>query len=199
MQQPAIPQNEDDRLRAVRSLSILDTDDEERFDCITREATKALQVPISTISIVDTNREWFKSCIGMPSKEGDRAVSFCGHTIVHGKLFIIEDTLNDKRFADNPQVVNPPHVRFYAGVTLHDRRTHLPVGAFCIKDTKPRKLSMEELNALLQFAEKAETELNNGIPKDDLQIDPVTHDSTEERGILYTWLQRYPRLTGECS
>lgn len=161
MQSPIIPANEAERLAAVHSLGVLDTPPEERFDRITRDAIEQFHVPICTISLIDTNREWFKSCVGTLVKEGDRAASFCGHTIVNGHLFVIEDTLKDERFCDNPQVVNPPHIRFYAGVTLHDRKTHLPVGAFCIKDTSPRKLSMVELNALMEFAERAEVELNN--------------------------------------
>lgn len=160
MQKPPIPANEADRLAALKSKNILDTPTEERFDAITRSAVEQLKVPISTISLIDTNREWFKSCVGTMSREGSRDVSFWGYTIVSGELFVIQDTLADPRFADNPQVTNPPHIRFYAGVTLHDQNTHLPIGAFCIKDVKPRNMSLSEFNVLLGLARQAETELN---------------------------------------
>lgn len=160
MKEAPIPENEAARLFATQSLGILDTPYEERFDVITRAAAVQPHAPICTISIIDKDREWFKSCVGTPAREGERAVSFCGHTITQGSMFIIEDTLKNPDFADNPQVVNPPHVRFYAGITLHDNKTHLPIGAFCIKDTEPRSLSMTELNDLMSFAKQAETELN---------------------------------------
>lgn len=80
-----------------------------------------------------------------------------------GKIFVIQDTLADPRFADNPQVIHPPHIRFYAGVTLHDHDSHLPVGAFCVKDVKPRLLTPQEFSALLRYADQAESELNRGF------------------------------------
>lgn len=130
MQQAPIPKFEDERLRALQSLNLLSTLPEERFDRITRSASKALNAPISTISLIDDKREYYKSRVGIEQTGGDRGASFCGHTIAYGKVFVVEDTQKDPRFADNPQVKGPPHVRFYAGVTLHDRSTRLPVGAF---------------------------------------------------------------------
>lgn len=154
-------------MRAVKSLNILDTQNEERFDAITRAAAKHLKAPMCAISIVDDHREFYKSRVGIEPAEGQRDESFCGHTIVEGKIFIVEDTRKDPRFVDNPQVDRKRGVRFYAGVTLHDDATHMPVGAFCIKDTKPRKLSMEELNALLDYAARAERELNTSLRRPD--------------------------------
>lgn len=173
MEGPTIPDDEAARLAAVKKLGILDTQPEERFDVITRSAAKEFNAPISTISIVDAHREWFKSKVGPIASEGDRKTSFCGHTIVRGKLFVVEDTHQDPMFQNNPQVVDPPHIRFYAGVTLLDHKTHQPVGAFCIKDTKPRKLSLTEINSLLQYADRAEQELNGGQPNTStLSIEP---------------------------
>lgn len=150
-------------------MGVLDTPPEPRFDAITTRAAKTFGVPICTISVIDANREWFKSCVGTLHREGERSTSFCGHTIVSGKILIVEDALKDPRFADNPQVVNPPHVRFYAGVTLFDRKTHIPVGAFCIKDTKARSLDLDELNVLMDLARQAEEELNHGIQLSDIE------------------------------
>lgn len=163
MQKPPIPANEAERLAALKSKNLLDTPREERFDRITRNAAEKLQVPISTISLIDKDREWFKSSVGVLATEGPRDTSFCGHTIVRGQIFVVEDTLKNKDFSDNPQVTHPPHIRFYAGVTLHDHDTHLPVGAFCVKDVKPRELSLDEINVILEHAREAEMELNKKL------------------------------------
>lgn len=155
-----IPHDEEKRLESVRNLNILDTKEEERFDIITENAVKELKVPISTITIMDKDREWFKSCQGLDVRESPREISFCGHALVSESVMIVEDTLEDERFKDNPMVVNAPHIRFYAGVRLFNRKDRMPVGVFCVKDTVPRKFSMDEIAKLLDFAEKAEEEIN---------------------------------------
>lgn len=162
MQKAPIPANEKERIEAVHKLNILDTKPEERFDVLTREAVEKLHVPMSMVSILDSDREWFKSCVGLDTKEGERAVSFCGHALLAKNIFIIEDTLKDPRFVDNPMVMGSPFIRFYAGIALHDKKTHspLPIGVFCVKDTKPRTLSTEEIATLMELAERAEAELN---------------------------------------
>ncbi len=162
MQVAPIPKDEAERLEAVHKMAILDTKPEERFDRLTREAVEKLKVPISTITILDADREWFKSCQGLDEKEGKRETSFCGHALLASSVFIVEDTLKDSRFADNPMVINAPFIRFYAGVALLDRETGQPIGVFCVKDTKPRKFSLEDINMLMNLAERAEKELNRG-------------------------------------
>ena len=156
---PPIPTNEKERLAAVHSLEVLDTPSEERFNAITTEASRRLHVPISTVSILDKNREWFKSCVGLDQTEGPREASFCGHSLLAQDIFIVEDTLLDERFADNPYVIGAPHLRFYAGVSLHDQKTGLPVGVLCVKDVRPRKLSSGEIAALIELAGRTEKEL----------------------------------------
>ncbi|OGG72945.1 hypothetical protein A3A38_04370 [Candidatus Kaiserbacteria bacterium RIFCSPLOWO2_01_FULL_53_17] len=160
MVRPPITSNEQSRLKAVKQLKILDTALEERFDSITREAVKRLRAPISTISIIDKDREWFKSRVGLDQTQGPRDISFCGHSMLARDIFIVEDTLLDERFADNPYVIGEPHLRFYAGVSLHERDSGLPVGVFCIKDIRPRKLSAGEIAALIELAGRVEAELN---------------------------------------
>jgi len=156
-----IPENEEERSKAVKSLNILDTETEERFDKITAEAAQRLNMPISAISIVDEGREWYKSCYGLNVKEGARNISFCGHTLVKPEdVLIVEDTLKDERFADNPYVIGSPHIRFYAGVRLFDKKSKMPVGVFCVKDNKPREFSVDELAVVLDCAAKAEEEIN---------------------------------------
>ncbi|OGI94673.1 hypothetical protein A3A03_00060 [Candidatus Nomurabacteria bacterium RIFCSPLOWO2_01_FULL_40_18] len=160
MQNAPIPADENKRMEALHRMAILDTEPEERFDVLTKEAVEKLQVPMSMISILDSNREWFKSCIGYEKKEGNRAVSFCGHALLATTIFIVEDTLKDSRFADNPMVIGYPFIRFYAGVALFDYKTRQPIGVFCVKDTKPRKFSTKEIAIVIDLANLAEKELN---------------------------------------
>lgn len=151
---------EEKRLEAVHRLAVLDSMPEERFDILTREAVEKLKVPISMVSILDKDREWFKSCTGIDQKEGDRKISFCGHALLAKDVFIIPDTLKDKRFWDNPMVIGFPYIRFYAGMALLDHKTGQPIGVFCVKDDKPRDFSVEDIAVLMDLADRAEIELN---------------------------------------
>ncbi len=160
MQLAPIPQDEKDRIEAVHRIGILDTKPEPRFDVLTREAVQKLKVPISMVSILDSEREWFKSCIGLDQKEGERAVSFCGHALLAKDMFIVNDTLKDERFADNPLVTGFPFIRFYAGIALLDHKTGKAIGVFCVKDTKPRVFSLEDTSILMDLADRTEKELN---------------------------------------
>ncbi|KKT40476.1 MAG: Diguanylate cyclase with GAF sensor [Candidatus Giovannonibacteria bacterium GW2011_GWA2_44_13b] len=161
MKKAPIPADEEKRLEALKRLKILDTEPEQRFDELTALAIKRFRVPISTISIIDKEREWFKSCQGTLAKEGAREVSFCGHALLAREIFIVENTLKDERFKDNPMVVGPPYIRFYAGIALYERKSGQPVGVFCIKDTEPRTMSLDDIAFLMKLAEKAEAMLNN--------------------------------------
>jgi GAF domain-containing protein len=160
MQPAPIPRNEKERLAALMELKILNTKPEYRFDSLTKQAITRFQVPIATISIIDSDREWFKSCQGLDTKEAPRSTSFCGHVMSSNYIFVIEDTLLDERFADNPQVIGKPFIRFYAGVALRNKQRDLPVGVFCIKDIKPRQFSVKDITDLLALATRAEEELN---------------------------------------
>lgn len=160
MQIAPIPDNESERLDAVHEHAILDTEPEARFDDLTKKAVDQFHVQISTISIIDRDREWYKSCQGVSKRQQGRDISFCGHALLAENIFIIEDTLKDPRFVDNPAVVGAPFIRFYAGIALYDQKTKLPIGVFCIKDIRPRKMSMNDVALLMEFASKAEEELN---------------------------------------
>lgn len=157
MKRAPIPKNESARLEALHSLRLLDTPPEEQFDRITRLATRVFKTPISTITLVDEEREWFKSCQGLDAKEGDRAISFCGHAMLADDIFIIPDALKDPRFADNPMVVGEPHIRFYAGVAVKDALGYR-LGVLCIKDRVPRDLSADERGILKDLAAWVELE-----------------------------------------
>ena len=158
MKAAELPANELDRLQSVKKLGILDTKPEERFDVITREAVAAFKVPIATITVMDKEREWYKSCQGLNVREVSRELSFCAHAMLSRNIFVVEDTLRDPRFADNPMVTGEPHIRFYAGVALTNEEGH-HIGVFCIKDTKPRTLTPDEIVLLMDFAQRALVEL----------------------------------------
>ena len=153
-----IPKNEAERLQALKDLGILDTPREERFDRITRLALKVFEVPISTLTLIDKDREWYKSCQGLPLREGARAISFCGHALLEEDILVIPDTLKDVRFADNPLVIGEPHIRFYAGVPVKDLKGNR-LGVFCIKDRVPREFPLEGQQLLKDLAAWAVLEL----------------------------------------
>lgn len=158
MQKPAHPSNEAARIALLRSLNILDTPPDERFDRLTRLAKRVFGVPIATVSLVDSDRQWFKSCIGLSVSETPRDISFCGHTILDDDLLVIEDAQSDPRFFDDPLVTGDFKVRFYAGcpLTLHQG---LRIGALCIVDTEPRTLTATERDLLRDLGRIAEREL----------------------------------------
>ena len=158
MKTPDIPQDESCRLESLRSLDILDTSPEERFDRLTRMAKKLFNVPIALVSLIDENRQWFKSCVGLNVSETSRDVSFCGHAILGDGIFIIPDATADERFADNPLVTGEPHVLFYAGCPLKAWNGQ-KLGTICIIDHTPRTLDQGELDAFRDLAAMAEREL----------------------------------------
>lgn len=160
MKSAPIPDNEIERLLSLHKLGLLDTRPEERFDRITRTATKIFNVSISTLTLVDAKREWFKSCQGLSDREGSRAISFCGHALLANKIFVIPDTKKDVRFSDNPMVIGKPYIRFYAGVPIINADGQR-VGVFCIKDIKPRIFSKRDEEVLSGLAAWAELEVNS--------------------------------------
>jgi PAS domain S-box-containing protein len=160
MLEPAIPSDEASRIATLRGLNILDTPPEERFDRLTRLAQHMLNVPIAVVSLVDTNRQWFKSCQGLDASETPRNISFCGHAILEEQMLVIPDALLDPRFADNPLVIGAPHIRFYAGQPLKASNGSR-LGTLCVIDSKPRQLSLSELNSLKDLAMLVENELSS--------------------------------------
>lgn len=158
MKWPDTPDDEETRLKTLRSLNILDTLPEERFDRLTRMAKYMFDVPIALVSLVDENRQWFKSRLGLHSRETPRDISFCGHAILGEEIFIIPDATKDERFADNPLVTDDPNIRFYAGCPLRFTDGS-KLGTLCIIDKKPRALSADDLEALKDLATTVEREL----------------------------------------
>jgi diguanylate cyclase (GGDEF)-like protein/PAS domain S-box-containing protein len=156
---PAVPIDEEKRLATLRGLNVLDTPPEERFDRLTRLAQRIFDVPIAVITLVDSNRQWFKSCQGLDATETPRSISFCGHAILGDEVFVIPDAALDPRFADNPLVAGAPHIRFYAGQPLKANNGSR-LGTLCILDIKPRQPSQDDLDVLRDLAALVESELN---------------------------------------
>lgn len=157
MKIPDIPANEGQRIETLHSLSILDTQPEERFDRLTRMAKQIFDVPITLVSLVDENRQWFKSCVGLEAYETPREISFCGHSILEKHVFVVPDTLLDPRFIDNPLVTDAPNIRFYAGCPLQVNGQRL--GTLCLIDNQPRVLSDNDILLLKDLAAMVECEL----------------------------------------
>lgn len=148
MQIPKTPENEFIRLKALKEYSILDTLPEEEYDDITKLASRICETSISTISLIDEKRQWFKSKIGLSATETNRNDSFCAHAIIEpDKIFTVKDSRLDSRFSDNPLVVGEPHVIFYTGVPLVSPEG-LPLGTLCVIDDQPKELNEEQLVAL---------------------------------------------------
>ncbi|MEX2628044.1 MAG: PAS domain S-box protein, partial [Ilumatobacteraceae bacterium] len=147
------------RLAALARLGILDTPPEERFDRITRLATRLLGTPIALVSLVDQHRQWFKSVVGLDVRETPREVAFCDHAITGtAAALVVPDASLDVRFRDNPLVTGDPNIRFYAGHVIHDPGGQ-PVGTLCIIGPRPRQPDADELAVLADLAAMAEAEL----------------------------------------
>ncbi len=160
MKIPAFPDDEARRQDSLDSLKLVDTPSEERFDRITRLAQSFFGVPIVLVSMVDRERQWFKSSQGLDASETPRDVSFCGHAILGEHALVVADTSQDERFADNPLVTGDPKIRFYAGhpVAAPDGQR---VGTLCLIDTEPRDLSAVEQRTLADLAALVENELKS--------------------------------------
>lgn len=162
---PPLPNDEAERVAALERLGILDTPPEERFDRHTRIAAALFRVPIALVSLVDADRQWFKSCFGTDVCESSRETSFCAHAIASDTdMLIVPDALHDERFRDNPLVSDGPRIRFYAGSVLHSPEGKR-IGTVCILDVRPRHLSEQEQNLLRDVAGAVEAELCTPAPK----------------------------------
>src|SRR3989442_5885860 len=152
------PRNEQKRLQVLWQYAVLDTVPEEVFDDLTELAAGICEAPIALITLVDEDRQWFKSKVGISVSETSRDISFCGHAIAQTELFIVPDATKDKRFANNPLVTSDPQIRFYAGAPLITPDGHA-LGTLCVIDKVPRELRPEQKSALRVLARHVMTQL----------------------------------------
>lgn len=157
MKAPATPVNEIERLQTLQALRILDTAPEERFDRFTRLARRLFGVEVVLVTLVDAQRQWFKSAQGTALLETPRDISFCGHALLGDGLMLVPDATLDPRFADNPLVLGDPHIRFYAGHTLRAPNGH-KIGTLCLIDSRPRPFGAEDQALLRDLAQMVEHE-----------------------------------------
>lgn len=153
-----IPDNEQGRLAALAALRVLDTGPEERFDRVTRLASELFDMPTALVSLVDRDRQWFKSCLGLDAPETPRDVAFCAHAIMSTEVMVVEDTAKDPRFADNALVTGAPNIRFYAGAPLVTEAGH-GLSTLCVIDYKPRSLSDQARRQLVALSHVVRDEL----------------------------------------
>jgi len=153
-----IPADDKKRLRVLWQYDLLDTMPEELFDDLTELAARICEAPIALITLVDEDRQWFKSKVGVTINETSRDISFCGHAICQSDLFIVPDATKDARFAHNPLVVSEPKIRFYAGMPLVTPDGHA-LGTLCVIDKVPRELRPDQKQALRVLARHVMTQL----------------------------------------
>jgi diguanylate cyclase (GGDEF)-like protein len=152
--------NEAQRLRTLRALELLDTQPEERFDRLTRLARRLFDTPIALMSLVDSDRQWFKSRPGLDFPETPRDHAFCAHAILGEGVLVVPDAMSDERFRENPLVLRFPEIRFYAGAPVR-APDGTAMGTLCVIDHEPRQIGEEDVEALQDLAKVAEQEIKS--------------------------------------
>jgi GAF domain-containing protein len=151
-----MPINEDQRIKNLLDLEILDTPPEPEFDAIVKVAQRLFNVPMAVVSLVDSERQWFKAKVGLDACETHRDVAFCAHAILKSEVFVVEDATKDARFAQNPLVTGDLGLRFYAGAPLI-LEDCIHIGTLCVLDTKPREFNDEDREMLRDLAAQVVT------------------------------------------
>ena len=169
MQEADIPLNEEDRLRRLYELGILDTLEEQAYDDLARLASEICKTPIALVSLVDRDRQWFKSHIGLDARETPRKFAFCAHAILGDDVFVVEDSGKDERFFDNPLATGAPHVKFYAGAPLVMSDNN-KLGTLCVIGNEARAISADQKEALKALARQVVSQLELRLKLKELEI-----------------------------
>lgn len=194
-----IPVNENLRLADLYQYNILDTPAEEEFDHLVKLASRVCEAPISLISLIDAERQWFKARLGLSETETPRNISFCSHGIMNGKIFIIPDAAEDSRFADNPLVTGHHKLRFYAGVPLTSGAGN-NLGMLCVIDTVPRNLTIDQQEALMILGKQVVKQLELRLKNQELErvteaqrriISIIAHDVRSPLSSIVSLFQLY--------
>mmetsp|Transcript_41097 Transcript_41097/g.131474 ORF Transcript_41097/g.131474 Transcript_41097/m.131474 type:complete len:992 (-) Transcript_41097:91-3066(-) len=175
------PRNEGKRAKVLQKMEVVDTVAEERFDVMTRICERVFDVPIALVSLIDSNRQWFKSCIGLDVRETPRDMSFCAWTLLPKEpmCLVVPNALEDPRFKGNPLVTGPPNIRFYAGAPLIGL-DGARLGALCIIDVRPRILSQRQLEVLSDMGKMCSNELQRQTVKNEhgMEVDKLERDNS---------------------
>jgi len=174
-----LPEDEQERLQALQASGILDSAPETSYDQLTELAANICSTPIAILSLIDSDRQWFKSSVGVRFQQTSRDVAFCAHAILQRDLLVIPDAASDERFADNPLVTSEPHIRFYAGAPLITPEGHA-LGTLCVLDYVPRELSDQQRETLRVLSSQAITQIELRKTKVDLSRAASAADSTFE-------------------
>ncbi len=189
-----IPKNEAKRIKVLWQYEVLDTVPEEVFDELTALASHICGAPIALITLVDENRQWFKSRVGVNLTQTGRDVSICAHTILQSDLLIIPDTMLDARFKDNPLVTSPPKIRFYAGAPLITPDGYA-LGTLCVIDLAPHQMTDDQRQALRVLARHVMTQLE--LRRHALELGKTRQDCKKVRADLLKAKAEIVRLQRE--
>jgi PAS domain S-box-containing protein len=203
MKKPKLPKNEKDRLKALNEYNVLDTLPEQVFDDITQLASEICGTPISLVSLIDSDRQWFKSHHGLDATETPRDIAYCAHAINDpDEILEVQDATKDQRFHDNPLLTMEPHVRFYAGAPLVNSEGYA-LGTLCVIDHRPHKLTDTQRSALLSLSRQVVSQLELKKKAHDLQFTETAFENSSEgqawidqTGKVVRFNTRYAELTG---